>query len=122
MGGREKPSPALSATSPTVAGEVTRGGKVEVVYALPDRQRRVEVDLPPGGLTAGQAVERSGLLQAFPDLVAQTLVLGIFGTVCEAARPLRDGDRVEIYRPLKHDPRAMRRERAAAASRKGRPR
>jgi putative ubiquitin-RnfH superfamily antitoxin RatB of RatAB toxin-antitoxin module len=94
--------------------------KVEVVYALPERQHRVELDLPPGGLTAVQAVEQSGLLQSVPGLAAQALVLGIFGTVCEGTRPLRDGDRVEIYRPLKHDPRAMRRERAAAAPRKGR--
>jgi putative ubiquitin-RnfH superfamily antitoxin RatB of RatAB toxin-antitoxin module len=47
-------------------------------------------------------------------------VLGVFGEVCEDSRPLRNGDRVEIYRPLKHDPRTMRRERAAATARKAR--
>ena len=83
-------------------------------------QRRVELVLPAGGLTAGQAVERSGLLQEFPELAAGTLVLGIFGTICDASRPLRNDDRVEIYRPLKHDPRMMRRERAAAAPARGR--
>ncbi|HET9693365.1 MAG TPA: RnfH family protein [Steroidobacteraceae bacterium] len=110
----ELPSPDLRATSSSKLGEVNRG-KVEVVCALPDQQCVVELGLPAEGLTAAQAVERSGLLQQFPDLSAHGPVLGIFGAVCEPSRPLRDGDRVEIYRPLKHDPRELRRERAAAA-------
>ncbi|HET9693426.1 MAG TPA: RnfH family protein [Steroidobacteraceae bacterium] len=114
MGAGERPSPDLRSTSPAGAGEA-KGGKVEVACALPDRQAVVELVLPAEGLTAAQAVERSGLLQQFPDLAAHGPVLGIFGAVCEPSRPLRDGDRVEIYRPLKHDPRELRRERAAAA-------
>ena len=112
-----RPLRAHSATTPAQAGKVI-ARSVEVVYALPERQHLVELDLPPDGLTARQAVERSGLLQALPELATQTLVLGVFGEVCEDSRPLRDGDRVEIYRPLKHDPRTMRRERAAATARK----
>lgn len=96
------------------------GGTIEVVYALPDRQVVIELPLEPPGLTAREAVERCGLLGQFPEVGTQTLVLGIFGAVCDGGRILRDGDRVEIYRPLKHDPRALRRERAAAAPRKGR--
>lgn len=95
-------------------------GRVEVVYALPERQRVVELVIPPSGLTAREAVERSGLLVEFPGLAAQPLVLGIFGAVCDGERRLRDGDRVEIYRPLKHDPRTLRRERAAGMPRGGR--
>ena len=86
---------------------------VEVVYALPDRQRIVTLALPETGLTAQAAVERSGLLDEFPNLRDRPLVLGIYGTVCLPDRPLRDRDRVEIYRPLQVDPRAQRRERAA---------
>ena len=117
MAGRERPSPDLRSTSTIGVGGVV-SGKVEVVYALPERQHLVELDLTPDGLTARQAVERSGLLQALPELDTQTLVLGVFGEICEDSRPLRAGDRVEIYRPLKHDPRTMRRERAAATARK----
>lgn len=95
-------------------------GRVEVVYALPERQRVIELPIPRSGLTAGEAVERAGLLVEFPDLAAQPLVLGIFGAACGGERRLRDGDRVEIYRPLKLDPRASRRERAASMPRKGR--
>ncbi len=87
---------------------------VDVVYALPERQRLVTVSIPATGLSALAAVEQSGLLDEFPELRGQPLVLGVFGAVCAADRPLRDRDRVEIYRPLRVDPRAQRRQRAAA--------
>ena len=93
-------------------------GTVEVAYAEPDRQRVVVLELPPAGLTAGQAVERSGLTLEFPAIATRPLVLGIYGKVCDAGRALRDGDRVEIYRPLPSDPRAQRRERVAGARRR----
>ena len=90
--------------------------QVEVVYALPDRQRVVMLELPVEGLTAAQAVERSGLLREFPQIAEHPLVLGIYGAVCAPDHALRAGDRVEILRPLRHDPRELRRERAAASS------
>jgi len=114
----ERPEPSDHA--PGVAAEKHPGGAVEVVYALPGRQFVIALPLEPPGLTARAAVERSGLLAQVPELAAQPLALGIFGVVCDEGRVLRDGDRVEIYRPLKRDPRALRRERAANAPRKGR--
>jgi putative ubiquitin-RnfH superfamily antitoxin RatB of RatAB toxin-antitoxin module len=108
--GRER-APVPRAGAPT---QVTPA-RVQVAYALPRRQRVVTLDLPPEGLTAGQAVRRSGLLQEFPQIAEHPLALAVYGTVCGADRPLRAGDRVEILRPLRHDPRAQRRERAAAA-------
>jgi len=98
-------------------GECRRS--VQVVYALPDRQRVVDVELPAEGLTARAALQLSGLLAEFPEILAQPLVLGIHGVVCEPDRPLRDGDRVEVYRPLRADPRARRREQVASMPRKG---
>jgi len=88
--------------------------RVEVVYALPERQSVVTVPLPTAGLTALGAVEHSGLLEQCPELRGKELVLGVYGAVCAHDRPLRDRDRVEIYRPLKVDPRAQRKQRAAA--------
>jgi putative ubiquitin-RnfH superfamily antitoxin RatB of RatAB toxin-antitoxin module len=99
-----------------------RTAQVEVVYALPDRQRVVTLALPQTGLTAQAAVEHSGLLDEFPELRGRPLVLGIYGTVCAPDRSLGDRDRVEVYRPLRVDPRAQRRERAANAARQGRKR
>ena len=54
---------------------------IEVAYALPDQQRVVRMPLPPEGCTARQAVDRSGLLDEFPQLAHGPLVLGIFGAV-----------------------------------------
>lgn len=87
-------------------------GAVEVAYALPQRQRVVRLPLSAAGMTAGEAVARSGLLQELPEMARRELVIGIYGAVCGPAQALRDGDRVEIYRPLAHDPRKVRRERA----------
>jgi putative ubiquitin-RnfH superfamily antitoxin RatB of RatAB toxin-antitoxin module len=89
---------------------------VEVVYALPERQHVVIIKLPAEGLSALEACERSGLLEAHDELRARPLVLGVFGELCSHDRRLRAGDRVEIYRPLKHDPRDTRRARAARAN------
>ena len=114
----DRPEPSTSPTAQTAgASRATHAARVEVAYALPDRQRVVAVELPVAGLTAGQAVQRSGLLQEFPQIAEHPLALAVFGVVCEPERPLRAGDRVEILRPLLHDPRALRRERAAAARR-----
>jgi putative ubiquitin-RnfH superfamily antitoxin RatB of RatAB toxin-antitoxin module len=82
---------------------------VEVVYALPTRQRIVTVPLGVR-MTALEAVHASGLLAEFPELDAATLALGIFGRRVDASQPLRADDRVEIYRPLRNDPRVARRQ------------
>lgn len=82
---------------------------VAVVYALPDEQIIVTVEFSPG-LNAAAAVRQSGLIDRFPELGGQELVLGIWGVGVDADRTLLPGDRVEISRPLVADPRDMRRE------------
>ncbi len=93
--------------------------RVEVVYALPDRQRLVAMEVPRD-CTAREAVERSGLRHEFPEIDPKNNVLGIFGRRCAPDQRLRDGDRVEIYRPLKADPKEVRRELAARGRTMGR--
>lgn len=78
--------------------------KVEVVYALPERAEVVTLDLPAGARVR-DALAASGL-----DL--QSHAFGIFGKRVTLDRPLADGDRVEIYRPLAMDPKEARRRRA----------
>jgi putative ubiquitin-RnfH superfamily antitoxin RatB of RatAB toxin-antitoxin module len=80
---------------------------IEVVHARPERQRVVELPLAEG-MTAMQAVQASGLLEEFA-LDPAALALGVYGRKVDGARPLRAGDRVEIYRPLAADPREARR-------------
>jgi putative ubiquitin-RnfH superfamily antitoxin RatB of RatAB toxin-antitoxin module len=85
--------------------------RIEVVYALPGEQALVTLELPEGA-SVGQAVERSGLLARFPEIDPRRVKTGIFGKVAAAGTTLEDGDRVEIYRPLRADPREARRTRA----------
>lgn len=89
--------------------------RVEVAYALPERQALLSLTVPMG-CTALEAARRSGIEAQFEDLVLdEGSRLGIFGQVVDAARTLKDGDRVEIYRPLKADPKEVRKARAARA-------
>ncbi len=85
---------------------------IEVVYALPDKQERVLLDLPPGS-TVLDAVQASGLLQRLPLL--EPGCFGVWGRAVTPEIRLRDRDRVEIYRRLIADPKEVRRARAAKA-------
>jgi uncharacterized protein len=84
---------------------------VEVAYAKPEEQAVISLTAPEG-TTAGQAVELSGLLQRFPEINGSELKIGVFGTACKSDQLVKQGDRVEIYRPLNHDPKEARRQRA----------
>ena len=84
--------------------------RVEVIYALPQKQERVLLDLPPGS-TVQDALQASGLLQRLSQIELGRL--GVWGRPVTAETRLRDRDRVEIYRPLIADPKEVRRERAA---------
>lgn len=86
--------------------------RVEVVYARADAQTLLEIDLPPGA-TAGEAVTESGILARHPEIEWPGAPIGIFGRRVEPGHLLREGDRVEIYRPLIADPKEARRRRAA---------
>ena len=81
---------------------------VSVAAALPGGQEVFEVELPDGSRVA-DAIDASRVLERYPQLRgAQT---GIWSRACAADTPLRDGDRVELYRPLVADAKQMRRAR-----------
>jgi putative ubiquitin-RnfH superfamily antitoxin RatB of RatAB toxin-antitoxin module len=86
--------------------------KIEVAYAKPDRQVILEVEAEQG-ITAKEAVLRSGILDEFPEIDIETAKLGIFGKAAAATAVLKPFDRVEIYRPLIADPKEARKKRAA---------
>lgn len=97
------------------------GITVEVAYALPERQRIIRLTVPEG-TSMLEAARLSRITDYFPGLDIEASAMGIFGKVVSvpAEHALRDGDRVEIYRPLVADPKEVRRQRAARA--KGAPR
>ena len=82
---------------------------VEVAYAAaPHQVIRVMLRLPQGS-TLADALRASGIGDGLPTHELQTLTTGVWGRVAGAATPLRQGDRVELYRPLKVDPKEARR-------------
>jgi putative ubiquitin-RnfH superfamily antitoxin RatB of RatAB toxin-antitoxin module len=86
--------------------------RVEVAYALPETQVVLSTELHAGS-TVQSAIEASGILEQFPEIDLARNRVGIFGSVCGLDQQLKPGDRIEIYRPLLHDPKEARRRRAA---------
>ena len=91
---------------------------VDVCYALPGEQTIVPVTLPHGA-TMRDAIERSGLLQRFPELDLSRMKVGVFGKVRALDADVEPGDRVEIYRTLKADPKLARQRRVEKVRNEG---
>lgn len=85
--------------------------QVEVVYALPDQVFRQHVRLPRGA-TVAAALSASTLASEYPQALAGKPRVGVFSGAATLQTVLRDGDRVEVYRPLALDPKEARRRRA----------
>ncbi len=84
--------------------------KISVVYALPGRQAVYTLELPEGS-TLAAALQQCGLERDFPDLNPATASAGIYGRIMPRHTVLQAGDRVEIYRELRAEPKAARRQR-----------
>ena len=85
--------------------------RITVVYS-PVARQVIERELTlPEGATARLALQASGLLDEYPKLQAGPLQVGLWGRACQPVQVLEDGDRLEIYRPLRVDPKVARRER-----------
>ncbi|WP_341679032.1 RnfH family protein [Niveibacterium sp. SC-1] len=93
---------------------------VEVVLAHPNALESWQVELPTGSRVR-DALAASGFVQAHPEVDVEQASLGVYGKQVKLDAELRDRDRIEIYRPLKADPKEVRRKRAAdgKAMRKG---
>ncbi len=92
---------------------------IEVIYATREGQEIVQVGLEDGAL-AIDALRESGLGLRHPEIDAAHSALGIFGRRVAPDTLLRDGDRVEIYRPLRIDPKEARRAKVSAKKRRKR--
>jgi putative ubiquitin-RnfH superfamily antitoxin RatB of RatAB toxin-antitoxin module len=85
--------------------------KIEVAYALPDEQVIIPLQVE-SGTTVEQAIQLSGIQQRFPEIDLSSNKTGVFGKICKLDTPLKEYDRVEIYRHLIADPKESRRKRA----------
>ncbi len=90
--------------------------KVSVAYALPERQTLLTLEVAEG-TTLEAAIRRCGILRLYPEVDLTRQQVGILGRVRPLNTVLKAGDRVEIYRPRRADPKAVRRSRIKPAGR-----
>jgi putative ubiquitin-RnfH superfamily antitoxin RatB of RatAB toxin-antitoxin module len=83
-----------------------------VAFATPERQWLWQLTLPDGATVADALAEARA--RSTDSAIPWDADVGIFGELCGRDAVARDGDRIEIYRPLKLDPKESRRERARA--------
>jgi len=91
---------------------------VTVVYALPDRQHVLQTEVAPG-TTVGRAIMASGLLELEPALRDAELRAGVWNHRVALDAMVREGERIEVYRPLTVDPKEARRIRADLRRQRG---
>jgi putative ubiquitin-RnfH superfamily antitoxin RatB of RatAB toxin-antitoxin module len=87
--------------------------EIELVYASAERQRLLSIQADKGA-TVAEVISRSAIDQDFPDEDIDDFAVGIWGKLVGRDHIVRDGDRIELYRPLQIDPREARRQLARA--------
>jgi hypothetical protein len=93
--------------------------KIEVAYALPDKQTLLALEVAASA-SVQSAIQQSGILSMHADINLGENKVGIWSRTCKLDDSLRDGDRIEIYRPLIADPKEVRKRRAEKAKMEGR--
>lgn len=81
---------------------------VGIAYADKFRQVWLKLDVPEGS-TVQDAIDKSGLLEQFPEIDLGKQKIGIFGKLSRLDAVLEEGARVEIYRPITADPETVER-------------
>lgn len=97
--------------------------KIEIAYAYPERYYLKKLTVEEGTMIQ-TAILQSGILQQFTEIDLRENKVGIFSRPAKLTDQLKDGDRIEIYRPLLADPKEIRRKRAeqqAAQAKKNKP-
>lgn len=85
--------------------------RVEVAYGTAERQILIALEVEVGS-TVAQVLRAAGAFQAFAGLPLESMPVGVFGRPVPRETVLKPGDRVELYRPLRMDPKEARRRRA----------
>lgn len=87
---------------------------IEVAYATPALQRIIELRVA-ADCSIESAIHQSGILSIFPEINLSKQRVGVFSQPRKLSDRIKEGDRIEIYRPLAMDPKEARRARANAA-------
>ncbi len=92
--------------------------QVEIIFATADEQLLSVLTVPTNS-TIGDVIAMSALAEHFPEHDLGAMRVGVWGHPADRSQAVRDGDRIEIYRPLEIDPRVARRQLAAAGQTMG---
>jgi len=92
---------------------------IEVCYALPEKQSLMCITVE-NNTSVEQAIVQSGILNTYPDIDLSVNKVGVWNRTCKIDTILKEGDRIEIYRPLIADPKEVRKLRAQKAKEEGR--
>jgi putative ubiquitin-RnfH superfamily antitoxin RatB of RatAB toxin-antitoxin module len=89
--------------------------KVSIAYATPEKQTLFNIDVPEGStvetaLAACRSTSSCPMLKEAADF--EDLTVGIFGKIIPLTTLLKEGDRIELYRPLPIDPKEARRKKS----------
>jgi putative ubiquitin-RnfH superfamily antitoxin RatB of RatAB toxin-antitoxin module len=90
---------------------------IEVVYGTPDKQVLLGLSVCEGS-TVAEGIEQSAIREEFPELELDITRVGVFSRKVSLDYVLREGDRIEIYRPLLVDPKEARRLKAKSDERR----
>ena len=90
-----------------------------IAYALPGQQQEIAVEVPAGSTLQQGLALHARQIAAWLDGEPATAT-GVWGKVRPSHYVLREGDRIEIYRALKADPKQARRTRAEQKVKRGR--
>jgi putative ubiquitin-RnfH superfamily antitoxin RatB of RatAB toxin-antitoxin module len=90
--------------------------RVEIVYAQPQHSVVKALKMPQGALIA-DALALVAADEDFRGVDLANCAVGIFGRVARQDQILKDGDRLEIYRPLLEEPKLARRKRVSKPAR-----
>ncbi|WP_197743898.1 RnfH family protein [Candidatus Nitrosacidococcus tergens] len=85
---------------------------VSIAYGHPRKLTLINI-LVEENTIVREAIEKSGILNLFPEINLECAEIGVFGKIIELSTPLHHLDRIEIYCPLMIDPRQARRDRAS---------
>ena len=83
---------------------------VGVCYAEIDRQLWMRIEVPDSSAIE-DTITLSGVLKLYPEINLSSQKVGIFGKIAALDTPVKEGDRVEIYRQITVDPQTVQRRR-----------
>ncbi|MCG7964096.1 MAG: RnfH family protein [Candidatus Thiodiazotropha taylori] len=81
---------------------------IGVAYADKFKQLWLKLEVPDGS-TVMQAIEKSGLLEQFPEIDLSRQKVGIFGKLAKLDAIVEEGSRIEVYREITADPELVER-------------